>query len=193
MKTEDLVALLASEARPIKHQTNTLRRTAALASGAFVALISMLALKGLRADIADAIHIPMFWLKIAFPACLLMTSVLAITRLGYPGTRLGYLGVGLASPVAAIWLVSAASLYESPSSGREALIFGTTWIECVINIVIFSVPALIGALGQPRNWHPHAYVWPALLLACLRALQHHWSTRFIVQRWRLHLWERGMF
>src|SRR5687768_14873244 len=134
MKTEDLVTWLAADAVPVSLPAQARRFVVTLALGAGVALVLMLVLFGPRPDFVQAAMLPMFWLKLAFPASLVLAAAVGVKRLGYPGMRLGRVAIGVAAPVAAIWLMSAIALINTAPGSRSALIWGFTWKECPLNI-----------------------------------------------------------
>lgn len=154
MKTEDLVAWLAADAAPVSHRTQARRFVVTLALGAGVALLMMLVLLGPRPDLGQAATLPMFWLKLAFPACLVLAAAMAVQRLGHPGMRLGRLAIGVVAPVAVIWLLSAIILMNAAPGGRSALIWGATWKECPLSIAALSIPALLAAFWAVRQLAP---------------------------------------
>src|SRR5687767_11223545 len=154
MKTEDLVAWLAADAAPISQRAQARRFVGTLALGAGVALLMMLVVLGPRPDMRQAAVLPMFWLKLAFPASLVLTAAVAVLRLGHPGMRLGRVGIGVVAPMAAIWLMSAIILMNAAPGGRSALIWGVTWKECPLSIAALSVPALLAAFWAVRQLAP---------------------------------------
>lgn len=154
MRTEDLVAWLAMDAQPVSRRAQARRFVVTLALGAGVALLMMLVLLGPRPDLGQAATLPMFWLKLAFPACLVLAAALVAQRLGHPGMRLGRLAIGVVAPVAVIWLMSAFILINAAPDGRSALIWGATWKECPLSIAALSVPALLAAFWAMRQLAP---------------------------------------
>ena len=124
-----------------------LRRRYALALGWSLAgtTVLMLTLLGARPDIAEAAHLMMFWMKLAFPAALLFGAMFATVRLSRPGARLGLVPLVIAAPVFAVWLFSAIVLLNAAPEDQHQLIFGNTWASCPLTIAALSVP-MFGAL-----------------------------------------------
>lgn len=154
MKTDDLVALLAADATPVAHPGGTWRFIVPLALGAFAALLLMLSFLAPQPDLGHIVTRPMFWFKLAFSGSLLLAAALALVRLGHPGMRLGRVGLGIATPLVAIWLMAVLALVNANPDGRSALIFGVTWVECSFNIAALSVPALLAAFWAIRQLAP---------------------------------------
>jgi hypothetical protein len=108
MNTDDFVTLLATGAQPIASGATRRRHALALGWGLLGAMLSMLLLLGVREDLAQAIYLPMFWIKLAFPLCLAGAALFAAMRLGRPGVRLGRVPFALVAPVAVIWQIGRA-------------------------------------------------------------------------------------
>jgi len=68
MKTNELVILLATGAGAVRPQVAVRRYALAIAGGLAGALLLMFSLLKVRADLAEAILLPLFWLKIGFVA-----------------------------------------------------------------------------------------------------------------------------
>ncbi|MGV3628288.1 MAG: NrsF family protein, partial [Betaproteobacteria bacterium] len=140
MKTDELIAMLAGDAGAVAPRVWQQRYALALVAGLFGAMLLMILLLGVRPDIADAVRLPMFWVKLAFPAALAAGALLAAVRLSRPGVAIGRAGAMLAAPVLAIWVLAALALLGAPED-RAMLIWGETWTAWLVNIPILSVPA----------------------------------------------------
>lgn len=159
MKTDELIAMLASDAGPVAPRVWQQRYALALGAGVLGALLLMVLLLGVRPDIADAVWLPMFWVKLVFPAVLAAVTLLAAVRLSRPGMTLGRLGSALAAPVLAIWLLAGLALLGAAPEDHGMLIWGETWVACLVNVPLLSVPAFIGLLWVMKTLAP---VRPAL-------------------------------
>jgi hypothetical protein len=154
MKTDDLVTLLATGAGPVESNASSRRYATALGWGAFGATLLMAILLGVRADIDAAVRLPMFWIKLAFPAFLGAASVIAASRLSRPGTRLGRVPAALVAPLLAVWLPSAYVLLAAPLPERAELVMGSTWQYCLVSIPMLSVPVLAAMLWAMKGLAP---------------------------------------
>jgi hypothetical protein len=154
MKTDDLVTMLATGAEPVAPAATARRHALALGWGALGAFLLMVPLLGLRADLAEAVHLPMFWLKLAFPACMALGALFAATRLSRPGVSLGKVPVALAAPVVAMWALAAIVLFGAEPDQRVGLILGKTWFVCPFLIALLSLPTFGGALWAMRGLAP---------------------------------------
>jgi len=154
MKTDDLMSMLANGTPAVDPNAVQRRYVTALGWGAFGALLLMVFWLGVRRDLGEAILLPMFWVKLAFPAVLLAGALLAAQRLSRPGVRVGRVRVVLAAPVLAMWLLAAIVLLGAAPAARDELVFGISWNVCPIYIATLSVPAFIAALWAMRGLAP---------------------------------------
>jgi hypothetical protein len=145
MRTDELVSMLAAGANAVEPHALQRRYALALGWGAFGATLLMAILLGVRPDLSEAARLPMFWVKLAFPAALLAGALVAAVRLSRPGVPLGRVPAAIAAPVLAMWLIAAFALLYAAPGQRDQLIFGDTWSECLINVGMLSVP-VFGAL-----------------------------------------------
>ncbi len=154
MRTDELIAVLAADISPIDPGRADRRFFAKLAGGAVLALAAMLLLMGTRPDVSVAAALPMFWIKLIFPASLALAALVALRRLCYPRMRLGRAPAAAALPVTAIWIFAGLVLLTAPAGERLALVLGDTWIECPLSIALLSVPALAFTLWAARELAP---------------------------------------
>lgn len=155
MKTDELIAMLASGAQAVEPHALRRRYAIALGWGGFGATLLLMAITlGVRSDLAEAAWLPMFWVKLALPAALLAAALLAVLRLSRPGVRLGRVAAALAAPVLAIWLLAAVALLGAAPGARGQLIFGETWASCPFNIAMLSMPVFIALLWAMRGLAP---------------------------------------
>lgn len=154
MKTDDLVALLAESASPVPPYAVARRFAVALALGISGAVAIMATALGLRPDLMQAAALPMFWIKLAFPASLAAAAVVAAERLARPGMRLGITVVALLLPVAVIWLTATALLIDAAPGDRQSLILGSTWRSCPLSIAMVSSPVLVAVFWALRGLAP---------------------------------------
>jgi len=154
MKTDDLIAMLASGAQSVEANALQRRYATALGWGGFGATLLMAITLGVRPDLAEASLLPMFWVKFALPASLLAGGLIAVARLSRPGTRLGRVTSALAAPVVAIWLLAAVVLLGGAPEARGELIFGETWKSCPFNVTLLSMPAFVALMWAMRGLAP---------------------------------------
>jgi hypothetical protein len=154
MKTDELVTLLATGAEAVELDASSRRYAAALGWGAFGATLLMAILLGARPDIDAAARLPMFWIKLAFPASVTVASLVAAARLSRPGVRLGWVPGALVAPVLAVWLLTAYVLLATPQPERAELIMGRTWQYCLFSLPMLSVPVFVATFWAMKGLAP---------------------------------------
>ena len=154
MRTDELITMLAAGAAPVEPRATQRRYVTAIGWGAFGSTLLMALFLGVRPDLAEAARLPMFWVKLLFPALLCAGALYAAARLSRPGMTAEGAPLLLAVPVAAIWLVAAWSLLGADSAQRQELIFGETWKECPFNITLLALPAFAAALWAMKGLAP---------------------------------------
>ena len=154
MKTKELIAALARDAGVIDRARVERRFYAQLAGGMLLSTAAMVLLIGARSDLAEAWALPMFWLKLWFPASLAIVALVALRRLGYPGMRLEQMPAAAALPLGVVWMIAGAALLAAPAGEWLPLVFGETWMECPISIAWLSAPSLWLAFRAARELAP---------------------------------------
>ncbi len=154
MKTDELIDLLARG--PVAADPRAAGRTWGMAAalGAVCATVLVLLALGLRPDLAQAAHAPMFWGKAGFVAALALLALPLGRRLGRPGARAGLLGWAPVLPVLALWALAFAALGSAAPQERAALVLGTTWAVCPVAIVVLSLPGFVLAMRAMARMAP---------------------------------------
>jgi len=154
MRTDDLVTMLAAGAGAVQPNQAGRRYVTAIGWGALGAALLMATLLGVRPDLAAAILLPMFWVKVAFVACLAAASLLAALRLSRPGLRLAWVPGALTAPVLAIWLLAAVVLTRADAAQRVGLFFGDTWNSCPFLVAMLSAPVFVAVVWAMKGLAP---------------------------------------
>lgn len=141
MKTDALIAALATDLKAVDPVRTERRFAGKLIAAALVTFAAMLLWLGPRPDITAAAALPMFWLKVAFPASLAFAALVALRRLSYPGMRVGRAPLAIAAPLAVVWLVAAVALLMVAPTERLPFVLGETWQQCPVTIALLSMPA----------------------------------------------------
>jgi hypothetical protein len=154
MKTDELITMLARGADPVAPGAVRYRYSAALGWGAFGATLMMAILLGVRADLAQAAWLPMFWVKLAFPAALFAAALAAVLRLSRPGVSLGRAPAAIAAPILAMWLLGAVALLAAAPGERRELVLGFSAASCQFVIALLSLPWFGAALWAMKGLAP---------------------------------------
>jgi len=154
MRTDDLVTMLATAAGAVQPNQAARRYATAVGWGALGAALLMATLLGVRHDLAAAVLLPMFWVKLAFVASLAAASLFAALRLSRPGLRLAWVPGALTAPVLAIWLLAAVVLTRADAAQRAGLFFGDTWNSCPFLIAMLSAPVFVAVVWAIKGLAP---------------------------------------
>jgi len=154
MKTDALIAMLAQGPVAVRPRAVGRRLLSAIAIGVALASVVMLATLHLRADLATAVHAPMFWLKLAVPVVVAALAVVAVRRLARPGGGAGPV-LAIGAVLFVVLAVSAiADVVIAPASERAALVLGKTALPCVVLVAALSLPALVAIFVALRSLAP---------------------------------------
>jgi hypothetical protein len=167
MKTDDLVGLLAADTAPVPRRATSRRMALALLAGVPVSAAIVAGLYHIRPDLADAAHLPMFWVKLLFGLAVAAAAFAALLRLGRPGVPLGPRWLAILAPVLVVWIMAALALGSAPEGTRAALVLGQTWRTCTASIAFISLPVFIAALRALSTLAPTRPAWAG---ACAGAL-----------------------
>jgi hypothetical protein len=154
VKTDELIAMLAAGASPVESGTASRRLRRALLWGLPGAALLMLMVFGVRPDVGRAAALPMFWVKLVFPAGVAGLSFLIAQRLSRPGVGLGKLPVALIALFAIVWLMGTAALGMAGPADRGELLFGETWNSCPFNIALLSLPLFAASMWAMKGLAP---------------------------------------
>lgn len=154
MNTDELVALLAKDAGAVKPDATRRRFAVALGWGTLGSMTAMVMTLGIRPDIVEMLSVPMFWAKLMFPALVAVATLLAATRLARPGVRLGKMPGMLAALFAAVWALGIIALLGAAPDERKLMIFGDTWMICLIAVPLLSIPVFIAAIWAMKGLAP---------------------------------------
>ena len=154
MKTDDLVTLLATGSGAVEPNVVARRYALSLGWGVFGATLLMAILLGVRSDLDTAARLPMFWIKLVFPASVAIASLIAASRLSRPGVRLGGTRAATVAPVLVVWLYAAWVLLDAPAAERPDLVMGRTWKYCLVGIPTLAVPVFVATLRAMKGLAP---------------------------------------
>lgn len=155
MKTDDLIDMLSSGpdagVAPDAGSRSTL---VPLFAGLVASAALMLALLGVRPDLAEEMTQLAFWSKVAFSLTLAVAGWQAVKRLSVPGARIAALPVYLSMPVLLAWFAAALMLVTAAPETRASLFWGSTWRYCPLLIALISVPIFAAVLHFTRSRAP---------------------------------------
>lgn len=154
MKTDDLVDMLAQGDVAVDAGAPVRRALAAFGLALVVSILLMAFRLGVLPVLADYAQRPMFWVKAAFGVSVAVAALALVRRLARPGASLGRVGVAVAAPFIAIWLLAAVALLRADPARRGEMMLGETWATCPTSIAMLSAPVFVASLWALRDWAP---------------------------------------
>jgi len=156
MNTDDLIAVLADDVRPIR--PGLVQRRLASFAGAGLAASVLLLLTWLppRPDLMAAMGGAFFWEKGLYTLSFALAGALAVERLARPDGRTPAAAgrvLGLAVALMAVAGVTGLALAAGPAQ-RMALWLGDSFQVCSLRIVVLSAPILAMTLAATRSLAP---------------------------------------
>lgn len=150
MRTEDLIAGLASDVKPVKRLRPPLTRAASWLVLATVVLFLLCVSQGIRFDIAQRLHDPSFTLALGASLATGILAAFAAFALSLPDrSRLWLL---LPFPTLCLWLsnIGYQCLTQWVSIGPQGVSLGET-AECFATVVLTSLPLSLAMLVMLRH------------------------------------------
>ena len=139
MRTADLIALLARDARMTPPGAPTRKLLTALAAGGAVTLA--LVVLGLHSQpLETAARQPWFWMKASYTGLLTVAAAITVRRLSVPGTRAGLAPVAALLIVLAMIALGTGQVLAASPAGRLGLWLGHTWKVCSPLILLLALP-----------------------------------------------------
>lgn len=154
MNTDDFISMLASGVTPVDRRTLAKRFSGAMLAGLLGATLLVIAIMGVRPDLAQVMATPIFWAKIAFPLCLMIGALSMVVRLARPGVASGPGKILIVAAVASVWIASIYVLLVAPPDDRIAIILGETWKVCALNITLLSIPGFVAVFWALNGLAP---------------------------------------
>jgi hypothetical protein len=167
VKTDALIALLATQAQPVPRRAATQQLGRALAAALPLSVAIMGVFYGLRPGLLESLGTPMAWIKILLPAAIGAAGFVAVQRLARPGVPVRGAWAGLLAPLLVLWVLGLLAWMNANPEARPQLLWGSTWRTCVFNITLISVPLFVAAFVALRGLAPTR---PALAGAAAGAL-----------------------
>lgn len=154
METDKLIDRLSADLSPAP-SAQVPRRIGVIALlGGAGALGLVILWLGLRADLMQAMHGPMLWIKASYAALLGLAGYLALERLARPAGS-GRVGLMLAGAILLALLgAGALQLMATAPEARMALWMGQSARMCPLRILLLALPVLAAALLTVRRLAP---------------------------------------
>ncbi len=154
MKTDELVTLLAGSVEPVERNATTKRFRFAMLFGVFLTTLAMVFTLGIRPDVAIVVAEPMFWVKLLFPAAVAAVALYASMQLARPGMKPRYVPQLLIALLVGVWVLAGVSLVGAAPVERRELVFGHTWLFCLVLIPLLAIPTFITVMWAMKGLAP---------------------------------------
>ena len=154
MKTDDLVAMLATGPTAAPRRAAGRRLGFALLAGLPLSFAILFADYGVRRDLVQAMFWPMFWVKVLFPLCIAAAAFVTVQRLARPGVPVRRAWIGMAAPVLVVWVLAAVAWFNAPPQDRMPLLMGESWRVCALSIGLMALPVFAAAMLALKSLAP---------------------------------------
>lgn len=152
MKTNDLIAMLSTQAGPAPKISVASRLLPAGIAGGLLAAAMVLGVLGLIPNAMFAEPGP--WIKIAYATTLAFAAAWLIARLGRPGASGKQAASAIAGVVLIMALAGAVSYFGTPEAERTEALMGHSWLVCPWAILGLSLPVMAGSFWAMRGFAP---------------------------------------
>lgn len=166
MTTDALIDALCVNLEPVPRGAVQRRLALAVAGGGAAALLMLIALIGVRPDLAEALSGGPFWAKAGYTSSLGMAGLLLAGQLARPDRQRLRGALLLALPVALLAILSSSELAAADNRAAD-LVLGPRWI-CIPLILALAAPIYAGLLWAFRHFAP-TRLWAAGAAAGLAA------------------------
>lgn len=152
--SDDLIDQLSTAVKPVGPGAMRNRLLLWLVAGMVVAAVLMVVWLGLRADLAEAVLTPIFWLKFGFALALSVVGFAAVRQLSRPAGSLRRALLWTFGIIAATGAAGVVQVVLSPPELVRSLVLGGSALVCPFYIVALSLPILAANLMVMRRLAP---------------------------------------
>lgn len=157
MKTNELIAMLSTQAGPAPKISLASRLIPAGIAGGLLAAATVLGVLGLIPSAMFAEPGP--WIKIAYAGTLALAAAWLLARLGRPGASGKQAASALVGTVLIMALAGVASYVSTPEAERMAALMGHSWLACPWAILGLSLPVMAGSFWAMKGFAPTRLVF----------------------------------
>jgi hypothetical protein len=154
MKTNDLIAMLATEASATPTVSPLRRCAQAIAAGVAVSLVLVLTLWGLNPELNALAHTQAFWVKVVWLVLTCTFAAPVVMHLARPGVAAGRGVWGIAAALVGMAILAWMQVATVDADTGMQLMLGRSWQECSASIAALSVPLLAALLWMLRGMAP---------------------------------------
>lgn len=140
MNTDELIAALSQDTKPVRTWHAAFGLIVALAAGATAAMALIAIFIGDPLLGSHSVGVMTFGVKLAFTSSLLLLSGYLLYQAGRPGHEPRKGLPWIAAPFVLVAILAGAALASTPAAGIQSLIFGSSWQLCLLSVSLLSVP-----------------------------------------------------
>ena len=153
MRTDDLIAQLASGLEPVKRGSVTRLLMGALVVGLACSALVMLTVLGPRHQLDAALAHHGVWAKLAYSFAIAAIGFWLVERAGRPGAGMTRPVLVLALPLLAITLLAALQM-SAPGADIPLLVMGHSSRVCAFFVILTALPTLAATFWALRRLAP---------------------------------------
>ena len=154
MNTDNLIATLAADVKPVPRNAVGRRLLAGIAAGGAMTLVLVVLWLGLRPDLGAAVHGFAFWMKWAYTISLGIGASVMVARLARPDAVDLRRFWPVAIPFVLLAILGVVEMAYTPAGDWLAMWLGKTWKKCPWTVLALSAPIFLGLLWSFRRMAP---------------------------------------
>ena len=162
MRTDELIAELASDRRPIPRPA--LQLALAMVGGALLALAGLTIVFGSPLLPVAERGLAASGLKLVYPLLIALFGGVAALAAGRPGDRPFRSLLPIVGAVVAIGLIAAVEMLATGPADRATILFGSTLGRCVTAVAVASIPVFAGLTWAFRLLAPERPAFAGFLI-----------------------------
>jgi hypothetical protein len=143
MKTDELIAALAANTKPVAPGALRSRLALACLFATVAAVALVLVWLHMRPDMHIAMRTAAFWIKAGYTLALAACGFALTLRMGRPGARPGPALAVAPAAFAALAALAASELLLTPAGQRQGDWLGSSWRACPFLILAISAPVYL--------------------------------------------------
>ena len=152
--TDDLIARLSADLRPVSPRALQRKLLLALLIGLVLTIALTFSVLDLRPDIKLALSASIFWIKFGYTLGLGLVGTWAVERLSRPGSSARWPTILAAVIVIVVASLAMVGYQHAPLDARAAMVWGTSAMVCPFLIAGLSIPVLAAILLAMRQLAP---------------------------------------
>jgi len=154
MKTNDLIAMLATEASATPTVSPLRRCAQATAAGVAISLALVLTLWGLNPELNALAHTQAFWVKVVWLVLTCTFAMPVVMHLSRPGVAAGRGVWGIAAALVGMAMLALAQVATVDADTGMQLMLRGSWQICSEGLAALSVPLLAALMWMLRGMAP---------------------------------------